>query len=172
MNKTCKKCEEEKQLSDFYKCKTAKDGREGKCIKCRNQASHLRYLETADIISEKGKKRYRNNKDDKLKKSKEWYIKNSDRKGKTSKQWRENNQDRSRELARNNMREYRKRNPEKEKARKIAGAAIRSGELIRMPCEECGSAQKIEAHHDDYSKPLDIRWLCLKHHTDLHRKYR
>jgi hypothetical protein len=43
------------------------------------------------------------------------------------------------------------------------------GRLIRQPCEVCGE-KKVEAHHDDYDKPLDVRWLCKAHHTDVHRK--
>src|SRR5271154_4318227 len=47
--------------------------------------------------------------------------------------------------------------------------AINRGELLRLPCEICGK-EKVDAHHDDYSKPLSVRWLCRKHHLELHRK--
>lgn len=47
--------------------------------------------------------------------------------------------------------------------------AIRVGLLIRKACEVCGNA-KTDGHHDDYSKPLDVRWLCRKHHAQQHRK--
>ena len=40
--------------------------------------------------------------------------------------------------------------------------------LERQPCEVCG--EKAEAHHPDYSKPLDVRWLCKRHHMIEHRK--
>lgn len=53
------------------------------------------------------------------------------------------------------------------KARGDANHAIRDGLLVRKPCEVCG-ARKVEAHHDDYAKPLDVRWLCKLHHTELH----
>ena len=46
--------------------------------------------------------------------------------------------------------------------------AIRSGELIKQPCEICGTLDKIHAHHEDYSNPLDVRWLCSRHHSLLH----
>lgn len=45
--------------------------------------------------------------------------------------------------------------------------AIKRGELTRQPCEVCGDP-KVDAHHDDYSKPLDVRWLCRKHHRLHH----
>lgn len=40
--------------------------------------------------------------------------------------------------------------------------AIRDGLITRKPCEICG--RKAESHHDDYSKPYDVRWLCFYHH--------
>ena len=48
--------------------------------------------------------------------------------------------------------------------------AIRDGRLVREPCEVCG-AEKSDAHHDDYSQPLAVRWLCRKHHGEQHRRY-
>jgi len=60
-------------------------------------------------------------------------------------------------------RKSRAENPEKYKARMAVGNSIRAGKLTRLPCEVCGDP-KSEAHHHDYSKPLDVRWLCFKHH--------
>lgn len=54
-------------------------------------------------------------------------------------------------------------------ARYEVKAAIRSGRMTRRPCERCGAA-KAQAHHDDYSKPLAVRWLCRKHHNEVHRE--
>jgi hypothetical protein len=51
-------------------------------------------------------------------------------------------------------------------AHQIVGLAIRSGVLVVKPCEDCG--KDAQAHHDDYSKPLDVRWLCVKHHSAWH----
>lgn len=55
------------------------------------------------------------------------------------------------------------------RVRAICVHAIRSGRLQRLPCEGCGEV-KSEAHHDDYSKPVDVRWLCRKCHGRVHRK--
>lgn len=63
---------------------------------------------------------------------------------------------------------YATRNPVKRAAHVTCGNAIRDGKLIRQPCEVCGSA-KAQAHHDDYSKPLDVRWLCSTHHSEWHK---
>jgi ribosomal protein S27AE len=45
--------------------------------------------------------------------------------------------------------------------------AIASGELKRQPCEVCGKTN-VHAHHDDYSQPLKVRWLCPLHHRQRH----
>lgn len=48
--------------------------------------------------------------------------------------------------------------------------ALERGYLRRGPCEVCGDVET-HGHHDDYSKPLSVRWLCVKHHAIHHRKY-
>lgn len=54
-------------------------------------------------------------------------------------------------------------------AREAVAAEVQAGRLKREPCERCGEV-KTQAHHDDYSKPLQVRWLCQEHHTDVHRE--
>src|SRR3990167_453291 len=56
----------------------------------------------------------------------------------------------------------------RKKVRSLTRYAVRTGKLYEEPCEVCGE-EKVEAHHDDYNKPLDVRWLCRKHHDDHHR---
>ena len=46
--------------------------------------------------------------------------------------------------------------------------AIKAGKLRQQPCEVC-SAKTAYAHHNDYSKPLEVRWLCPLHHIQWHR---
>ena len=64
-----------------------------------------------------------------------------------------------------------KRNREKRNAQAAARRAIERGELERQPCEVCGAAGA-HAHHDDYSRRLDVRWLCPAHHAEHHRNER
>lgn len=58
---------------------------------------------------------------------------------------------------------------EHHKARWLVRRAIEAGRLVRQPCEICG-ASPAQAHHDDYSRPLDVRWLCRAHHAEHHAK--
>jgi len=67
---------------------------------------------------------------------------------------------------------YREKNLKASRARMLCALAIASGELKPQPCEECGKKLAINAHHDDYDKPLDVRWLCDKHHQSFHAALR
>lgn len=58
----------------------------------------------------------------------------------------------------------------KHAARSKVLRAIRSGRITKQPCERCGTDAHVHAHHDDYSKPLEIMWLCAQHHKDRHRE--
>lgn len=55
----------------------------------------------------------------------------------------------------------------KDLCRRETRRAIADGRLVRQPCERC-SKLKVQAHHDDYSKPLEVRWLCPVCHNHLH----
>jgi hypothetical protein len=55
-------------------------------------------------------------------------------------------------------------------ARQAARRAASRGHIPKGPCEVCG-ALSVEAHHDDYSKPLEVRWLCRAHHAAHHREH-
>lgn len=63
------------------------------------------------------------------------------------------------------------RHPAKRSAHIIVGNALRDGKLRKAPCEVCGHLT-VEAHHDDYSKPLEVRWLCKIHHDEHHMRER
>jgi hypothetical protein len=63
------------------------------------------------------------------------------------------------------QRTYRLRWPGKIAARRAVRSALRRGDLVRQPCSVCGAA-KTQAHHTDYSKPLDVEWLCFRCHRE------
>lgn len=62
---------------------------------------------------------------------------------------------------------WRKKHSVKAKAHFRVSNAIRDQKLMRQPCEVCGHP-KAQAHHDDYSQPLNVRWLCTTHHAEHH----
>jgi len=72
-------------------------------------------------------------------------------------------------------REYHAKNKDSEvyklkiAARTTVNRYIRLGRIEKLPCQVCGSNIKTEAHHEDYDKPLDVIWLCRKHHAEIHK---
>ena len=62
--------------------------------------------------------------------------------------------------------------PTKRAARIAVGNALRDGKLQKRPCKSCGSTARINAHHPDYSKPLEVVWLCSICHGAAHRQMR
>ena len=71
------------------------------------------------------------------------------------------------EYLRNQVYDYRAKNPEKVRAHWKVKQAKKTGRLTPKPCVKCGDA-KSAAHHEDYSKPLDVIWLCYSCHKHLH----
>lgn len=120
-------------------------------------------------------KRYREAHPDRVKKSKRNWNKQNPDKCKIHRdkyfsahpdvirEWRKNNP----EKALLSSSEWIARNRDKRKAHMIVAHAIEDGKLSKSPCLVCGSV-RAHAHHDDYSKPLDITWLCAKHHKEVH----
>lgn len=64
--------------------------------------------------------------------------------------------------------QFRLRYPEKAAAHDAVRNARLRGALTPQPCEVCGATEDIHAHHDDYSKPLEVRWLCARCHRIEH----
>lgn len=56
------------------------------------------------------------------------------------------------------------------KARSDLNHAVRDGKIsVGLICEVEECSEPPEAHHDDYSKPLEVRWLCFEHHRAHHK---
>jgi hypothetical protein len=60
--------------------------------------------------------------------------------------------------------------PEKYKARYTLRNAVAKGIIERKPCIVCGNP-KSHGHHEDYSKPLEVIWLCHQHHCELEGRW-
>lgn len=61
------------------------------------------------------------------------------------------------------------RKARKERAGQLLREAVKDGRVVRQPCQRCGRIDAL-AHHHDYSKPLDVIWLCPQHHAEAHGK--
>lgn len=73
------------------------------------------------------------------------------------------------EVKRNERTAWSSQNPEKVRAHRAVHWAIRRGDLVRPgACEACGETKPVQAHHHDYGKPLDVRWLCSPCHAAEH----
>lgn len=147
MEKRCFKCQIFKLISEFYTHPRMTDGHLGKCKTCTKKDVSTR--------------------EDRLRKDPTWVI---------NKRKRSRIKSAKRKVPtpiENRKREMRWRtvHPQKYKAHYLTTNAVRDKRLQRKPCEVCGD-EKVQAHHDDYSKPLKVKWLCKKHHYEHHIKMR
>lgn len=126
---------------------------------------------------------YRRNRDRVLRYMKTYYQENREDRDVNSERWRRNNRDWFREYYRKWRKEkgaestrlsglkWKTGNKDKTKAHAEVRNAIRRGDIKRLPCEICGEI-KSQAHHHDYSKPLDVKFLCSLHHKEEHHASR
>src|SRR3990167_7865102 len=80
--------------------------------------------------------------------------------------WRLNNKDRSRKTQNKSTKRYRQKNKIKVNIRRKLAYAIKIGRIKCSPCQICNNLNS-QAHHPDYTKPLEIIWLCPLHHKQL-----
>lgn len=140
----CRKCGEDKLPSEFYR------SRKCECKECHkahvraNRRAKREYYRAQALKPDRvnARKAYRDRKkqDPNFLKIQSEYVKN-----------------------------WRSKNAVKTKAHAMVGNAIKRGRIKRRPCEVCG-AEKAEAHHENYYKPLEVRWLCRTHHMLRHRE--
>ncbi len=163
MDKPCKVCGETFPLDGFYAHPKAKDGRDATCKECRkakvraNREAKVDYYREFDRQRGKTQKRrdavddYRRRNPDKVR------------------DWRQAYVDRHPDRIAESHRKSNAKHPDRRKARQAVGNAVRDGRLDKPDkCSRCGTkAPRIEGHHEDYSKPLDVTWLC----TLCHRRY-
>jgi hypothetical protein len=138
--KKCFKCKINKPIEMFYKHPQMADGYVNKCKECN-------------------KKDVRENRAAKIDYYREYDIARS----KT---------DKRKKLASDLNKRWKEINQIKRAAHILVGNAIRSGRLIKQnKCCECGKSEGvIHGHHDDYTKPLDVRWLCVVCHSKWHKE--
>jgi ribosomal protein S27AE len=151
MQKTCFKCRQIKPLTEFYKHSAMGDGHLNKCKSCTR----------ADV---------RNNRQAKADQYREFDRQRAQLPHRVEARKAYAQTEAGKQSKLRYLRSFRERQPEKDDARHQVAYALRTGRLTKRPCEVCGAGQA-QAHHDDYSKPLDVRWLCVPHHNEHHRNH-
>lgn len=143
--KQCFKCAKVLVLSEFYPHKQMGDGHLNKCKECTKkdtaQRATIKSQDLEWIISERHRHREKS--------------RNARQRGLA---WQESAKTKA---------NWCKRNPHKKKASDAINNAIRASKIRRQPCMVCGD-QKAQGHHEDYTRPLDVHWLCTKHHGERH----
>ena len=167
MSKRCAKCGDVKPREAFNKDSRSSDGVRSQCKDCvrlyraanveaireRNRAYQAANVES---IREQRKAYRTANIECVRERGREHYADNIDQYMERSRQWRATD-------------------PRRCAAHSAVAQAIRTGKMVRLSaCESCGDSRyRIEAHHDDYARPLAVRWLCAschqRHHAELRR---
>jgi hypothetical protein len=141
---TCTKCGNAKPLDDFYTCdRTCKECR--KAMVRANRASRAEHYREFD--------RARANRPDRVAMRKAYAATQQ-----------------GKEARRRARVRWQADNARQRAANVAVGNALRKGRLFKSPCWECG-ALDVEGHHPDYDAPLDVVWLCVTHHKQLHAEY-
>lgn len=147
ITKTCKKCSSElPEDSGFY-------ANDNTCKECRkvmareNRARNIEYYRQYD--------RERANLPDRVK-AREEYSKTPE----------------GIEAANRAKNKWTQINAKKRWATNAVNNAIRDGHIVKPDfCSECGKTDcRIEGHHCDYNRPLDVIWLCSACHKAWHKK--
>jgi len=61
------------------------------------------------------------------------------------------------------------KDPAQRRAQWAVSYALEKGRLVRpLCCPQCGRKVRVDAHHEDYSKPLEVEWLCRRCHMTRH----
>lgn len=169
----CKKCESKRRLDERLKDPDSYRKRERERARKNSKERYKKYFSNPVNVEKRRKwsrESYNRNKINIRAKQNE-KNKTDEAREKSrvrSKRWRYNNIEKSRLYYRLWMKEWRNKNPEKDRAHYMMNGAVRYGRLHRAPnCEVCGIACKTEGHHEDYSKPLEVKWVCKQCHVKI-----
>ncbi len=136
-------------MSEFHRDCKSPDGHRGTCKECHRAIIREWKRSNREKVRGYDKKYKESHKKEANEYKKEWHKKNPGKKTEYG-------------------RVYRDRHPDKYIAHQAVKYALREGQLIKQPCG-CGCVE-VEAHHEDYSKPLEVVWICRPCHRKYHRR--
>jgi len=184
----CYRCKEIKEFTEFHKDKTQSGGISYDCKKCKSEITKLKRKENPEKFREICRKSTYKNIENIRASQKKHKILNRDRICERRRLARELRRDeinlRENQRRKNDpdhllkerirQKKWREKNKEnlipKTKAHQLVMFAIKLGVLEKSKeCSKCGSTKRIEGHHEDYSKPLDVVWLCNGCHQRHHK---
>jgi len=167
--KTCVSCGISKRLGEFYYRRDSGKYR-NKCKDCLALQDKNKYLNDTNFRERKIRQARNFNKlnKERVRDVKLLYrIKNPVRARGWVKRYYEENKDKI--MARNAI--YEKNNQNKVIARRKVKYEKKKGRLTPLPCKECGNLV-VQAHHENYQKPLEVTWLCARCHYVYEKKKR
>lgn len=151
--KSCSVCKETKPEAAFNKRRDSSDGLRAYCKKCHY--GYTRRWQQRNYLTERARLRAIGIRNGKADKNRIYLLRNQDKKADY--------------LVRHNI--WRSQNRDITAANRLVARALKDGVLTKQPCTLCGCALATEGHHQDYNRPLDIQWLCKKHHRAWHRVF-
>ena len=139
--KKCFKCDVVKPLSEFYKHPRMADGHLNKCKQCtKADTARTSAFNSTDP---------------------HWVVSERKRQREKSRRYRDEGR------VSVDTRSRSEKDPVKRYARNLVAKAIKAGEISPEPCVVCQD-DKSQSHHEDYARPLDVHWVCARHHSDRH----
>jgi len=148
--KVCFKCGKRRPKTSFYRHPMMADGHLGKCKACTKADVMAHRAANIERVREYDRVRGRNRTPEQRARVAAYGAK-----------WMRENPGKARE--------YEARSREKRRANHIVNNAVRAGRLEKpKECENCGRRGRLDGHHDDYEKPLEVRWLCRACHAAVH----
>lgn len=162
----CKRCRIAQPAEVFYRDpRTGHLG--GICLSCRRAASRAHYQRNREIYLARSKDRKAHEREDVQEYKRRWNAANREK----VRAYKTRHYEANRVKVRDRAREWERANPDRaglsKRAARIVQKALRGGKLVRPDiCEQSDETcmGRITAAHSDYSKPLDVRWLCISHH--------
>lgn len=152
-SKQCIACKKELPLESFYAHPQMKDGTLNKCKECVKTAVILNRAKKLDYYRQYDRDRAN------LPQRVEGRLKYAQTQA-------------GKESSRSAKAKWVRDNALKRAAHVLLSNSIRDGKVVKPSKCECGKEGKIHGHHDDYTQPLAVRWLCAKCHAEVHKQIR